>query len=205
MDTLNEVDCSVCTSVVCTHMHRSSVCWRCVKCNTGVCTVCVFTLQLYDLCTCQCLAVFSLGYRPGNLHQVKLRGLPYSSDKDTIQKFLLPLQPTSIEIIFDNYGRHSGEALVTFSTQQEVDEAIKKDKEYMGTCVHVCVCVCSACACACVCVHVCVHMCNLTVNLCSHPFLLFNGTLYIHTYMYVFQCMILQHVVPLQVKGTLMC
>ena len=82
---------------------------------------------------------------------MKMRGLPFSAGDKDIEDFLHPLQPTSIEVIYDNYGRHSGEAIVTLDSQQSVDEAVKKDKQYMGVCVCVCtyVCVC-VCARACV-------------------------------------------------------
>ena len=64
--------------------------------------------------------------------QVKLRGLPFTAKEEAVEKFLQPLQPTSIEILFDNYNRASGEALVTFGSQHEVDEALKKHKQYIG-------------------------------------------------------------------------
>ena len=63
---------------------------------------------------------------------MKMRGLPFSAGDKDIEDFLHPLQPTSIEVIYDSYGRHSGEAVVTLDSQQSVDEAVKKDKQYMG-------------------------------------------------------------------------
>jgi heterogeneous nuclear ribonucleoprotein F/H len=72
------------------------------------------------------------GYKGGSMLQVKLRGLPFTAKEEAVEKFLQPLQPTSIEILFDNYNRASGEALVTFGSQHEVDEALKKHKQYIG-------------------------------------------------------------------------
>ena len=73
---------------------------------------------------------------------MKMRGLPFSAGDKDIEDFLHPLQPTSIEVIYDSYGRHSGEAVVTLDSQQSVDEAVKKDKQYMGVW---CVCLCVMC------------------------------------------------------------
>lgn len=87
---------------------------------------------------------------------MKMRGLPFSAGDKDIEDFLHPLQPTSIEVIYDSYGRHSGEAVVTLDSQQSVDEAVKKDKQYMGR--HACVCMY---VCACAHARVCVHACTL--------------------------------------------
>lgn len=65
-------------------------------------------------------------------HQVTLRGLPFSSGEKDIEEFLQPLQATSIEVIYTSRGRHSGKAIVTLDSEETMQEALKKDKEYIG-------------------------------------------------------------------------
>ena len=113
------------------------------------------------------------GARPGegggdkSRHVIKMRGLPYSSEEKDILNFFLPHVPASVNIDFDNYGRPSGEAEVTFNTHQEAQNAMEKHNAHMGTCV--CVCVCSS-------AHSNVHVCI---------FLMRIFFTYIHVYIYI--------------------
>ncbi|CAH8537922.1 unnamed protein product [Schistosoma turkestanicum] len=66
-------------------------------------------------------------------HSVRMRGLPYSATKEDIDRFLSPLQPVSIRIRFNSANRPTGEAIVDFVSHDEAKEAMKKDREKIGT------------------------------------------------------------------------
>ena len=96
---------------------------------------------------------FSMGPRPGALvsypqirptkmgsglmgegianHEVRMRGLPYSATQNDIKTFFSPLIPQSVEIMFDDYGRPTGEAMVSFVSHEDAVAAMKKDRENM--------------------------------------------------------------------------
>jgi len=96
---------------------------------------------------------FSMGPRPGSLisypqmrptkmagglmgagmanHEVRMRGLPYSATQNDIKTFFSPLIPQGVEIMFDDYGRPTGEAMVSFVSHEDAVAAMKKDRENM--------------------------------------------------------------------------
>ncbi|ESN91782.1 hypothetical protein HELRODRAFT_189810 [Helobdella robusta] len=65
---------------------------------------------------------------------VKLRGLPYSCDKDTLVNFFegLPITPNGISLMTDPHGNATGDAYVQFANQKFADVALKKHKERIG-------------------------------------------------------------------------
>ena len=75
------------------------------------------------------------GLLPGmmglNNHEVRMRGLPYSATQNDIKNFFSPLVPQSVEIMFDDYGRPTGEAMVGFVSHEDAVAAMKKDRENM--------------------------------------------------------------------------
>lgn len=66
-------------------------------------------------------------------HSVHMRGLPYSALEGDILDFLAPLQPVSIHIHRNANDRPTGEADVDFAIHEEAKEAMKKDREKIGT------------------------------------------------------------------------
>lgn len=60
-------------------------------------------------------------------YTVELFGLPYSATKLDIQTFFQPLVPVDVRI----FGQ--GNALVDFATSGDVDKALGRDKEYIGS------------------------------------------------------------------------
>ncbi|XP_036601858.1 heterogeneous nuclear ribonucleoprotein H-like [Trichosurus vulpecula] len=65
---------------------------------------------------------------------VRLRGLPFSCNKEDIIQFFsgLEIMPNGITLPVDFRGRNSGEAFVQFSTQEIAEKALKKHKERIG-------------------------------------------------------------------------
>ncbi|GMT28510.1 hypothetical protein PFISCL1PPCAC_19807 [Pristionchus fissidentatus] len=63
---------------------------------------------------------------------IKMRGIPFRASEGDIYEFFAPLRPSSIEMVREASGRPSGEARVEFSSRQEYDDALLKDKQYMG-------------------------------------------------------------------------
>ncbi|CAH8863953.1 unnamed protein product [Trichobilharzia szidati] len=66
-------------------------------------------------------------------HSVRMRGLPYSATKEDIDRFLAPLQPVDIRMRFNASNRPTGEAIVDFASHDEAKEAMKKDREKIGS------------------------------------------------------------------------
>ncbi|KAH8874617.1 Heterogeneous nuclear ribonucleoprotein F [Schistosoma japonicum] len=66
-------------------------------------------------------------------HSVRMRGLPYSATKEDIDRFLAPLQPVNIRMRFNAASRPTGEAIVDFASHDEAKEAMKKDREKIGS------------------------------------------------------------------------
>jgi len=64
---------------------------------------------------------------------VKVRGLPYKVTESEIRKFFTPLNVISINILYGNDGRPSGEAEVGFETSADADSAMAYDKKYIGS------------------------------------------------------------------------
>ncbi|XGW20390.1 hypothetical protein V3C99_003857 [Haemonchus contortus] len=70
--------------------------------------------------------------RPGQKYTLKMRGVPFRAIEADIYDFFEPIRPTNVEIIHEASGRPSGEARVEFSSRKDYDEALLKDKQYMG-------------------------------------------------------------------------
>ena len=52
-------------------------------------------------------------------HEVHMRGLLYSATQNDIKAFFSPLIPQSVEIMSDDYGRLTGEAMVSFVSHED--------------------------------------------------------------------------------------
>jgi heterogeneous nuclear ribonucleoprotein F/H len=66
---------------------------------------------------------------------VHMKGLPFTATADDIKTFFSKpdLSPDNIHIPFARNGRPNGDAYVVFDTEEEADEAMKLDKEKIGT------------------------------------------------------------------------
>uniref|UniRef100_A0A5K3FKE3 RRM domain-containing protein n=2 Tax=Mesocestoides corti TaxID=53468 RepID=A0A5K3FKE3_MESCO len=69
----------------------------------------------------------------GGVHLVHMRGLPFQVTTDEIAAFFTPVQPININIHYNAQGRPTGEADAEFATHDEAKEAMKKDRERIGT------------------------------------------------------------------------
>jgi len=74
---------------------------------------------------------FGQNYDSTTGHSVHMRGLPFSASKNDIMEFFSPLNPVNVVIGFNNDGRASGEADVDFSTAEEAQQALQKDRATM--------------------------------------------------------------------------
>ncbi|KAL6722413.1 hypothetical protein Aduo_002378 [Ancylostoma duodenale] len=70
--------------------------------------------------------------RPGQRYTLKMRGVPFRAIEADIYDFFNPIRPAHVEIIHEASGRPSGEARVEFSSRKDYDDALLKDKQYMG-------------------------------------------------------------------------
>jgi heterogeneous nuclear ribonucleoprotein F/H len=64
---------------------------------------------------------------------VHMRGMPFDCGEMEIHQFFAPLKLVDCQVIFNNNGRHTGEADAWFATVADAQEAMKKHKEKMGT------------------------------------------------------------------------
>ncbi|CAF1038867.1 unnamed protein product [Rotaria sp. Silwood1] len=62
---------------------------------------------------------------------IKLRGIPYSSTKDDIKKFLYPCRIDTLHL-FNNRVSSSGECLVDLESETDVKNALRKTNQFIG-------------------------------------------------------------------------
>ncbi|XP_054267187.1 heterogeneous nuclear ribonucleoprotein H2-like [Macrosteles quadrilineatus] len=60
-----------------------------------------------------------------------MRGLPYNATRDDITEFFSPIEIIGIDFHFTSRGKPNGQADVIFKTKEDLQEALKKDKNYM--------------------------------------------------------------------------
>jgi len=66
-------------------------------------------------------------------HCVHMRGLPFDSTTNDVIQFFAPLNPVDIRFVYDqNSGRAKGECDVDFSTHNDAEAAMQKDKQNIG-------------------------------------------------------------------------
>ncbi|XP_048370954.1 probable RNA-binding protein 19 [Sphaerodactylus townsendi] len=69
---------------------------------------------------------------PTTPYTVKLRGAPFNVTEQNVREFLLPLRPVAIRIARNAHGNKTGYVFVDFSSDAEVQKALKQNHEYMG-------------------------------------------------------------------------
>ena len=63
-------------------------------------------------------------------HLVHMMSVPYRASRDQIREFFAPLNIVDIRIVYQD-GRRTGEVDVAFASQDDVQEAMKKDRDYL--------------------------------------------------------------------------
>uniref|UniRef100_A0A3Q3AUA4 Probable RNA-binding protein 19 n=1 Tax=Kryptolebias marmoratus TaxID=37003 RepID=A0A3Q3AUA4_KRYMA len=63
---------------------------------------------------------------------VKLRGVPFSVKEQQIREFMTPLKPAAIRIGKNESGNRTGYVYVDLRSKEEVEKALKKNKDYIG-------------------------------------------------------------------------
>jgi multiple RNA-binding domain-containing protein 1 len=66
-----------------------------------------------------------------SLHTLKMLGLPFKATEHDIQEFFAPISIGEIRLITNKEERPSGRAFVDFSSNEDLQEALKRDKDYM--------------------------------------------------------------------------
>lgn len=69
---------------------------------------------------------------PTTPYTVKLRGAPFNVTEQKVREFLVPLRPVAIRIARNAHGNKTGYVFVDFNSDEEVQKALKHNREYMG-------------------------------------------------------------------------
>merc|ERR1712150_324004 len=65
---------------------------------------------------------------------VKMSGLPFRASEKEIRDFFLPeAKCVSVKVILNRDGRPSGDAIARFDSKEEVEAAMEKDREHLGS------------------------------------------------------------------------
>ncbi|KAM6931091.1 putative RNA-binding protein 19 [Xenentodon cancila] len=63
---------------------------------------------------------------------VKLRGVPFNVKEQQIREFMTPLKPAAVRIGKNESGNRTGYVYVDLHSEEEVEKALKKNKDYIG-------------------------------------------------------------------------
>ncbi|KAG8455679.1 hypothetical protein GDO86_001754 [Hymenochirus boettgeri] len=69
---------------------------------------------------------------PTTPYTVKLRGAPFNVTEQNVKEFLVPLKPVAIRIARNAHGNKTGYVFVDFTTEEEMQKALGRNKDYMG-------------------------------------------------------------------------
>ncbi|XP_027717945.1 probable RNA-binding protein 19 [Vombatus ursinus] len=69
---------------------------------------------------------------PATAYTVKLRGAPFNVTEQNVREFLVPLKPVAIRIVRNAHGNKTGYVFVDFSSEGDVEKALRHNREYMG-------------------------------------------------------------------------
>ncbi|KAM4746173.1 putative RNA-binding protein 19 [Anableps anableps] len=69
---------------------------------------------------------------PATEFTVKLRGVPFNIKEQQIREFMTPLKPAAIRIWSNESGNRTGYVYVDLHSEEEVEKALKKNKDYIG-------------------------------------------------------------------------
>uniref|UniRef100_A0A8R1I8R9 RRM domain-containing protein n=1 Tax=Caenorhabditis japonica TaxID=281687 RepID=A0A8R1I8R9_CAEJA len=63
---------------------------------------------------------------------LRMRGIPFRATENDVYEFFHPSRPNNVELLRDAYQRLSGDARVIFYNRKDYDDALMKDKHYLG-------------------------------------------------------------------------
>ncbi|XP_070759819.1 probable RNA-binding protein 19 [Enoplosus armatus] len=69
---------------------------------------------------------------PATEFTVKLRGAPFNVKEQQIREFMTPLKPAAIRIGKNESGNRTGYVYVDLHSEEQVEKALKKNKDYIG-------------------------------------------------------------------------
>lgn len=69
---------------------------------------------------------------PTTAFTVKLRGAPFNVKEQQIREFMTPLKPAAIRIGKNESGNRTGYVYVDVHSEEQVEKALKKNKDYIG-------------------------------------------------------------------------
>uniref|UniRef100_A0A3P9MVY9 Probable RNA-binding protein 19 n=1 Tax=Poecilia reticulata TaxID=8081 RepID=A0A3P9MVY9_POERE len=75
---------------------------------------------------------FFVQMEPTTDFTVKLRGVPFNIKEQQIREFMTPLRPAAIRIGRNETGNRTGYVYVDLHSDEEVEKALKKNKDYIG-------------------------------------------------------------------------
>uniref|UniRef100_A0A3B3TPZ7 Probable RNA-binding protein 19 n=1 Tax=Poecilia latipinna TaxID=48699 RepID=A0A3B3TPZ7_9TELE len=75
---------------------------------------------------------FFVQMEPTTDFTVKLRGVPFNVKEQQIREFMTPLRPAAIRIGRNETGNRTGYVYVDLHSDEEVEKALKKNKDYIG-------------------------------------------------------------------------
>uniref|UniRef100_A0A8C8M0H8 Probable RNA-binding protein 19 n=1 Tax=Oncorhynchus tshawytscha TaxID=74940 RepID=A0A8C8M0H8_ONCTS len=89
-------------------------------------------ITLFPLVKYVCLSLCVPQTEPTTEFTVKLRGCPFNVKEQQVREFMTPLKPAAIRIIKNATGNRTGYIYVDMRSEEEVEKALKKNKDYMG-------------------------------------------------------------------------
>ncbi|MEE6513442.1 hypothetical protein FKM82_021097 [Ascaphus truei] len=69
---------------------------------------------------------------PTTPYTVKLRGAPFNVTEQNVREFLVPIKPVAIRIVRNTHGNKTGYIFVDLSSEEAVQKALTRNKDYMG-------------------------------------------------------------------------
>lgn len=79
-------------------------------------------------------ATFNSAASSGSRHCVKMSGLPFRATEQEMKDFFLPdADCLAVRVILNRNGRPSGDAIAEFADDEAVEQAMKKDREHLGS------------------------------------------------------------------------
>uniref|UniRef100_A0A669D0Z3 Probable RNA-binding protein 19 n=1 Tax=Oreochromis niloticus TaxID=8128 RepID=A0A669D0Z3_ORENI len=78
------------------------------------------------------VTLLSEATEPTTEFTVKLRGVPFNVKEKQIREFMTPLKPAAVRIGKNESGNRTGYVYVDLHSEEEVEKALKKNKDYIG-------------------------------------------------------------------------